>query len=68
MGNKIDLEIHKTGGLETKREEWCHTPNPGPTRLADPNRVRNARPDTGTLYLIFFFLNELVPVGMTHIL
>ena len=33
----------------------CHTPIPGPTRLADPNRVRGARPYTGTLYLIFFF-------------
>ena len=34
----------------------CHAPNPGPTRLADPNRVRGARLRTGTLYLIFFFL------------
>ena len=33
----------------------CHTPNPGPTRLADPNRVRGARLRTGTLYLFFFF-------------
>ena len=33
----------------------CHTRIPGPTRLADPNRVRGARPYTGTLYLIFFF-------------
>ena len=31
----------------------CHTPIPGSTRLADPNRVRGARPYTGTLYLIF---------------
>ena len=45
----------------------CHTPIPGPTRLADPNRVRGARLRTGTLYLIFFF-TELVPVGMAHIL
>ena len=41
----------------------CHTPIPGPTRLVDPNRVRGARPYTGTLYLIFFFKAELVPVG-----
>ena len=34
----------------------CHTPIPGPTRLADPNRVRDARPYTGTLYLIYCFL------------
>ena len=33
----------------------CHTPIPGPTRLADPNRVRGAIPYTGTLYLNFFF-------------
>ena len=33
----------------------CHAPIPGPTRLADPNRARGARPYTGTLYLIFFF-------------
>ena len=45
----------------------CHTPIPGPTRLADPNRVRGARPYTGTLYL-FFFKAELVPMGMAHIL
>ena len=32
----------------------CHAPIPGPTRLADPNRVRGARPYIGTLYLIFF--------------
>ena len=33
---------------------FCHTPIPGPTRLADPNLVRGARPYTGTLYLFFF--------------
>ena len=32
----------------------CHAQIPGPTRLTDPNRVRDARPYTGTLYLIFF--------------
>ena len=46
----------------------CHTPILGPTRLADPNLVRGARPYTGTLYLIFFFKDKLVPVGMAHIL
>ena len=49
-------------------EQYCHTPNLGSTRLADPNRVRGARLRTGTLYLIFFFKTELVPVGMAHIL
>ena len=46
----------------------CHAPNPGPTRLADLNRVRGVRFRTGTLYLIFFFKTKLVPVGMAHIL
>ena len=42
----------------------CHAPNPGSTRLADPNRVRGARLRTGTLF--FFFKTELVPMGMAH--
>ena len=33
----------------------CHAPIPGPTRMTDPNRVRDVRPNTGTLNLIFFF-------------
>ena len=33
----------------------CHASIPGPTRLADSNRVRGARVKTGTLYLKFFF-------------
>ena len=49
-------------------EDLCHTPIPGPTKLADPNRVRGTRLRTGTLYLIFFFKSKLVPVGMAHIL
>ena len=47
----------------------CHAPNPGPTRLADPNRF----PGRETKYWdslpdFFFFKTELVPVGMAHIL
>ena len=49
-------------------DEPCHTPIPGPTRLADPSRFQGARTYTGTLYLIFFFKAELVPMGMAHIL
>ena len=30
----------------------CHGPIPGPTQMTDPNRVRDARPCTGTLYLL----------------
>ena len=33
----------------------CHTPIPGPTRMADPNQVQGARLYTGTLYLFFLF-------------
>ena len=54
-----------------KLNTTCHTPIPGPTRLADPNRVRGARPYTGTLCLIFFLFflkTELVPVVMAHII
>ena len=58
----------KFGLSSSSRVRLCHTPFPGPTRLADPNRVRGARPYTGTLYLIFFFKVELVPMGMAHIL
>ena len=46
----------------------CHTPIPGPTRMADPNWVQGARLYTGTLYLLFFFFKaELVPMGIQTI-
>ena len=49
-------------------EAACHAPNPGPTRLADSNQF----PRRETIYWDslpdFFFLDELVPVGVTHIL
>ena len=35
--------------------ENCHTPDPGPTRLANPNRFRGAKPYTGTFFFFFFF-------------
>ena len=31
----------------------CHAPDPGPTRLANPNRFRVAKPYTGTPYILF---------------
>ena len=40
------------------------TPDPGPTRMADPNLVRGARLSTGTLIDRFFLRAELVPVGI----
>ena len=49
------------GNVTTKSDVLYHTPFPGPTRLADPNRVRGARPYTGTLYLMIFFLFFLKP-------
>ena len=50
-------------GSKRKSEDICHTPIPGPTRLADPNRVRSARPYTGTLYLNFFFKSRTCTCG-----
>ena len=39
----------------------CHAPDPGSTRLANPNRFRGAKPYTGTLF--FFFLKaDLISV------
>ena len=35
--------------------DLCHVPIPGPTRLANPNRFRGAKPYTGTSYFFFFF-------------
>ena len=49
---------------EEKMESSCHTPIPGPTRMADPNLVRGARLYTGTLYLLRV---ELVPMGIQTI-
>ena len=44
----------------------CHTPDPGPTRFANPNRFRGAKPYTGTFFFFFnqqsfTFKNELPP-------
>ena len=39
----------------------CHTPDPGPTRLANPNRFRGAKPYAGTPhYYYFFFRADLI--------
>ena len=38
----------------------CHAPNPGPTRLANPNRFQGAKPYAGTPYFLFFiFFSKL---------
>ena len=46
-----------------KAKQDCHAPIPGPTRLADPNRVRGARPYTETLYL--FYQTLVYPILIT---
>ena len=36
-------------------DEFCHAPDTGPTRLANSNRFRGAKPYTGTPFFFFFF-------------
>ena len=71
VGNGHGFRFHK---VEPMLGEWaahgqpCHTPILGPTRMADPNRVRGARLYTGTLYLFFFSLRaELITESKYHI-
>ena len=42
--------------------DLCHAPDPGPTRLANPNRFRGAKPYTGTPFFFFFFRADLISV------
>ena len=44
----------------------CHAPDPGSTRLANPNRFRGVKPYTGTPY--FFFFNNQQSFTFTKIL
>ena len=63
----VGVEVYVCcGGAET----CCHAPNPGPTRLADPNRFPGCETqDWDSLPdFFFFFKTELRPVGMAHIL
>ena len=44
---------------ENDRLRTCHAPDPGPTRLANPNRFQGAKPYAGTPYIyiyIYIFL------------
>ena len=41
---------------------YCHAPDPGPTRLANPNLFRVAKPYTGTPYILFSA--EIIPVSI----
>ena len=48
---------------------FCQAPNPGPTRLADPNRFPGRETqDWDSLPDFFFFKSQLAPMGMAHIL
>ena len=55
--NPQTVHVDKEGGefqsAQIRKKDICHTPIPGPTLLADPNRVRGARPYTGTLYPLY---------------
>ena len=68
VGTIVGYEIEKKSINKKMREEDCHAPIPGPTRLVNPNRFRGAKPYTGTLYFFFFFFRaELIPVGIQTI-
>ena len=67
LDRKSFQRMAEDGMLIRNHDFNCHTPIPGPTRLADPNRVRGTRPYTGT-FLFFLKKAELVPVGMAYIL
>ena len=53
----MDLMVRKT--MPT-----CHTQIPGPTRMADPNRVRARDYILGLFTYFFFFRAQLIPVGI----
>ena len=40
-------------------ETICHAPDPGPTRLANPNRFQGAKPYAGTPYFIIIIFLKL---------
>ena len=47
-------------------EYECHTPNPDPTQLADPNRFPGRETQDWDSLPDFFFTSQLAPVGMAH--
>ena len=70
VGSEVGLLLPLVGRLwmwhssvKRTRKKKCHTPFSGPTRLADPNRVRGTRPYTETLCLIFFFQSRTGTCG-----
>ena len=61
-----------SGPFETEHcvPGWqCDAPDPGPTRMADPNRfLGRETQDWDSLPDFVFFKTDLIPVGMAHIL
>ena len=52
-----------TNAPATFMDLMCHAPDPGPTRLANPNRFQGAKPYAGTPYFFtFFFKAEIISV------
>ena len=49
---------------EQKSYHFCHAPDPGPTRLANPNRFQGAKPYTGTPYFILYFFSFLSELNL----
>ena len=50
--------------MQERLGEECHAPNPGPTRLADPNQVPGRETQDGdSLPDFFFFLNRTGTCG-----
>ena len=64
---QLNVLMKKEQLLYYHLNEKCHTPIPGLTRMADPNRVWGARLCTGTLIDLFFLRAELIPVGIQTI-
>ena len=56
----VQQEVHTVEALVSRRDlggSSCHAPNPGPTRLADPNRFPGRETqDWDSLPDFFFFL------------
>ena len=56
------LVQRKAGGVSW----WCHASNPGPTRLADPNRFPGRETQDWDFlpdFFFFFFKSQLAPMG-----
>ena len=54
-GFTLHYNLGKANVVADALSRKCHAPNPGPTRLTNPNRFRGAKPYTGTPYFFDFF-------------